>query len=69
MARILIAEDDRRLAAFLAKGLRSAGFTPTVCHDGVRATGRQGLPATPTSTSCCSTSAFPAGMACPSFAR
>ena len=38
MARILIAEDDRRLAAFLAKGLRSAGFTPTVCHDGVRAT-------------------------------
>ena len=37
MARILIAEDDRRLAAFLAKGLRSAGFTPTVCHDGVRA--------------------------------
>jgi DNA-binding response OmpR family regulator len=37
MTRILIAEDDRRLAAFLAKGLRAAGFTPTVCHDGVRA--------------------------------
>jgi DNA-binding response OmpR family regulator len=37
MARILIAEDDPRLAAFLAKGLRSAGFTPTVCHDGERA--------------------------------
>jgi DNA-binding response OmpR family regulator len=37
MARILIAEDDRRLASFLAKGMRSAGFTPTVCHDGDRA--------------------------------
>jgi DNA-binding response OmpR family regulator len=37
MPRVLIAEDDRKLAAFLAKGLRSAGFTPTVCHDGVRA--------------------------------
>ena len=37
MARILIAEDDPRLAAFLAKGLRAAGFTPTVCHDGDRA--------------------------------
>jgi DNA-binding response OmpR family regulator len=37
VTRILIAEDDRRLAEFLAKGLRSAGFTPTVCHDGVRA--------------------------------
>jgi DNA-binding response OmpR family regulator len=38
VARILIVEDDRRLSAFLAKGLRSAGFTPTVCNDGDRAT-------------------------------
>jgi two-component system copper resistance phosphate regulon response regulator CusR len=37
MTRVLIVEDDRRLSAFLEKGLRSAGFTPTVCHDGVRA--------------------------------
>jgi DNA-binding response OmpR family regulator len=37
MARILIVEDDTRLATFLAKGLRAAGFTPTMCHDGVRA--------------------------------
>jgi DNA-binding response OmpR family regulator len=37
VTRILIVEDDRRLSAFLEKGLRSAGFTPTVCHDGVRA--------------------------------
>jgi DNA-binding response OmpR family regulator len=37
MSRILIVEDDRRLSAFLAKGLKSAGFTPTVVHDGVRA--------------------------------
>jgi two-component system, OmpR family, copper resistance phosphate regulon response regulator CusR len=37
VTRILIVEDDRRLSSFLAKGLRAAGFTPTVCHDGVRA--------------------------------
>jgi two-component system copper resistance phosphate regulon response regulator CusR len=37
MSRILIVEDDRRLSTFLAKGLRSAGFTPTMCHDGDRA--------------------------------
>ena len=37
MTRILIVEDDRRLTEFLAKGLRSVGFTPTVCRDGVRA--------------------------------
>jgi two-component system, OmpR family, copper resistance phosphate regulon response regulator CusR len=37
VSRILIVEDDRRLSTFLAKGLRSAGFTPTTCHDGDRA--------------------------------
>ena len=37
MSRVLIVEDDERLASFLAKGLRSAGFTPTICTDGVRA--------------------------------
>jgi len=37
VSRILIVEDDRRLSTFLAKGLRSAGFTPTICHDGERA--------------------------------
>jgi two-component system, OmpR family, copper resistance phosphate regulon response regulator CusR len=31
---ILIAEDEPRIAAFVAKGLRSAGFTPTVVTDG-----------------------------------
>ena len=34
MARILIAEDEPRLAAFLEKGLRSSGFTTTVVGDG-----------------------------------
>jgi DNA-binding response OmpR family regulator len=32
--RILIAEDEERLAAFLEKGLRANGFTATVVHDG-----------------------------------
>ena len=34
MARILIAEDEPRLAAFLEKGLRSSGFITTVVGDG-----------------------------------
>ncbi len=34
MNRILIAEDEERLAAFLEKGLRANGFTATVVHDG-----------------------------------
>ncbi len=34
MARVLIAEDEPRLAAFLEKGLRSSGFTTTVVADG-----------------------------------
>ena len=37
MARILIAEDEPRLAAFLEKGLRSSGYTTTVVGDGTRA--------------------------------
>jgi len=34
VARVLIAEDEPRLAAFLEKGLRSSGFTTTVVADG-----------------------------------
>ena len=35
MARILIVEDEPRIASFLAKGLTSDGFTTTVATDGV----------------------------------
>ena len=34
MAAILIAEDEPRIAAFVEKGLRSAGYSPTVARDG-----------------------------------
>jgi DNA-binding response OmpR family regulator len=34
MARILIAEDEARIAAFLEKGLQANGFTTTVVDDG-----------------------------------
>jgi DNA-binding response OmpR family regulator len=37
MNRILIAEDEPRLASFLEKGLRANGFTTTVIGDGVSA--------------------------------
>ena len=37
MNRILIAEDEERIASFVHKGLRSNGFTPTVVGDGVTA--------------------------------
>ncbi|MFA4929254.1 MAG: response regulator transcription factor [Patulibacter sp.] len=37
MNRILIAEDEQRLSAFLEKGLRAAGFTTTVVGDGASA--------------------------------
>ena len=37
MSRILIAEDEPELARFLEKGLRAAGYTTTVCADGVSA--------------------------------
>ncbi len=34
MSRLLIAEDEPRLASFLEKGLRASGFTITVVGDG-----------------------------------
>ncbi|HZD00345.1 MAG TPA: response regulator transcription factor [Actinomycetes bacterium] len=34
MSRILIAEDEPRISAFIDKGLRAAGMTPTVVGDG-----------------------------------
>lgn len=37
MNRILIAEDDPRIVSFLAKGLRSAGFSTTHVGDGLSA--------------------------------
>ena len=37
MSRILVAEDEPRLAAFLEKGLRASGFTITIVADGVQA--------------------------------
>ena len=37
MSRILIAEDERRIASFLEKGLRAQGFTTTVVADGAAA--------------------------------
>jgi two-component system, OmpR family, copper resistance phosphate regulon response regulator CusR len=37
LSRILIAEDEPELARFLEKGLRAAGYTTTVCADGVSA--------------------------------
>jgi two-component system copper resistance phosphate regulon response regulator CusR len=37
LSRILIAEDEPRLSSFLVKGLKAAGYTTTVCEDGVRA--------------------------------
>ena len=40
MARILIAEDEPRIAAFLQKGLRAAGFVTEVAADGEEALDR-----------------------------
>lgn len=37
MSRILIAEDENRIASFLQKGLKSHGFTTSVAHDGEEA--------------------------------
>ena len=34
MSRILIAEDEARLASFLQKGLRASGFATAVAGDG-----------------------------------
>jgi DNA-binding response OmpR family regulator len=38
MARILIVEDEARIASFVAKGLRADGYQATICSDG-----REGL--------------------------
>jgi DNA-binding response OmpR family regulator len=35
MARILIVEDEPRIASFMAKGLNADGYTTSVCSDGV----------------------------------
>lgn len=40
MSRILIAEDEPRIAAFVEKGLRAQGFTTTVVGDGAAALDR-----------------------------
>jgi two-component system, OmpR family, copper resistance phosphate regulon response regulator CusR len=37
--RILIAEDEQRIASFIEKGLKANGFTPTVVGDGTTALG------------------------------
>ena len=37
MTRILIVEDEPRLASFLRKGLNAAGFTTAVSDDGLKA--------------------------------
>lgn len=39
MTRVLVAEDEARIASFVAKGLRANGFTPTVVGDGMTALG------------------------------
>ena len=39
MSRILIVEDEERLAAFLEKGLRASGHVTTVVGDGISASG------------------------------
>lgn len=33
--RILVVEDDKKIASFLEKGLQEAGFTVDVCYDGL----------------------------------
>ncbi len=33
--RLLVVEDDSKIASFLEKGFREAGFSVDVCHDGV----------------------------------
>jgi DNA-binding response OmpR family regulator len=37
VVRILVAEDEERIARFIEKGLRAAGYAPTVVADGVTA--------------------------------
>ncbi|MEA3467205.1 MAG: response regulator transcription factor [Thermodesulfobacteriota bacterium] len=33
--RLLVVEDDKKIASFLEKGLRESGFSVDVCHDGI----------------------------------
>lgn len=33
--RLLLIEDDKKIASFIEKGLKESGFTVDVCHDGV----------------------------------
>jgi two-component system, OmpR family, response regulator len=33
--RLLLVEDDKKIASFLEKGLRESGFNVEICHDGV----------------------------------
>ncbi|KQY59535.1 two-component system response regulator [Aeromicrobium sp. Root495] len=35
MSRILVVEDEDRIASFVAKGLKAEGYTPTVVADGI----------------------------------
>lgn len=37
MKRVLLVEDEERIARFIAKGLLKYGFTPTVVNDGQQA--------------------------------
>ena len=48
MNRILIVEDEERIASFIEKGLRANGFTTTVAADGDQAIGL----ADPASSTC-----------------
>jgi DNA-binding response OmpR family regulator len=38
--RILVVEDDRKVAGFIAQGLREEGHAVDVAEDGMEATGR-----------------------------
>jgi DNA-binding NtrC family response regulator len=60
MSRILIAEDEQRIASFLEKGLRANGFTTTIASTGRRLCGSRSA-----ATSICSfsTSASPGSTA------
>lgn len=33
--RLLVVEDDKKIASFLGKGLRESGFSVDICHDGI----------------------------------
>lgn len=50
MTTILIVEDEKRIASFVAKGLRAAGFVPEVYSTGRRPSRRPFRGAAP---SCC----------------